>query len=124
MPILVKDVFSTNDILQTTGKPKIIDWKWLTNSPKAGSFALDGGRLGYESTVTRKLRSAGAIVLGTTNLSQWANLRGAKPPNGWSARGGQCYGVYDDRQDPSGSSSGSAVAARIDLAAACLGTEV
>ena len=89
-----------------------------------GSFALEGAHLGYEATVISKLRDAGAIILGTTNLSQWANFRGGTSPNGWSSRGGQGYGVYCDRQDPAGSSSGSAVAARLGLAAGCLGTEV
>lgn len=91
---------------------------------KAGSLALKGTRLGIESTAIRKLREAGAIVLGTTNLTEWANFRSRDAPNGWSARGGQGLGPYCDMQDPAGSSSGSAVAARLGLATVCLGTEV
>ena len=96
----------------------------LLNEFSAGSFALEGTRLGYEATVISNLRASGAVLLGKTNLSQWANFRGGPTPNGWSSRGGQGYGVYHDRQDPAGSSSGSAVAARLGLAAGCLGTEV
>ena len=93
----------------------------LLGDLKVGSFALEGARIGYEATVISKLRAAGAIILGKTNLSEWANSRAT---SGWSPRGGQCYGVYHDLQDPAGSSSGSAVAARLGLAAGCLGTEV
>lgn len=71
-----------------------------------------------------KLRKAGAIILGKTNLSQWANFRSNNSTNGWSAYGGQVYGAYYPGQDPSGSSSGSGVASGIGLALACLGSEV
>jgi len=100
----------------------------MLNSPAdrfaAGSFALQGAKLGVESSVVKKLRGAGAIILGTTNLSEWANFRSSDAPPGWSAIGGQCLGPYAKRQNPAGSSSGSAVAARLGLAAACIGTEV
>lgn len=72
-----------------------------------------------------KLRTAGAILLGKANLSQWANFRSSNSSNGWSAHGGQTIAAYHSslRQDPSGSSSGSGVAASLGLAAATLGTE-
>lgn len=70
-----------------------------------------------------RLRRAGAIILGKSNLSQWANFRSTNSSNGWSAHGGQVLGAYVPGQDPSGSSSGSGVAAALGLAAACLGTE-
>ncbi|KAI5363781.1 putative amidase signature domain-containing protein [Septoria linicola] len=70
-----------------------------------------------------KLRKAGAIILGKTNLSQWANYRSDNTSNGWSAYGGQTYAAYYSRQDPSGSSSGSGVASSIGLALASLGSE-
>lgn len=117
-------MFNTNDDMQTTGMKSLYIRKIRADGFAAGSFALEGVRLGYEATVVRKLREAGAIILETTNMSQWANFRSSPAPNGWSARGGQCYRVYHDRQDPTGSSSGSAVAARLGLATACLGTEV
>lgn len=64
------------------------------------------------------------IILGKSNMSQWANFRSLNTTNGWSAYGGQVYGAYYPEQDPSGSSSGSGVAASIGLAFAALGTEV
>lgn len=76
-----------------------------------------------DSTMAAKLRKAGAIILGKTNLSQWANYRSDNSTNGWSAYGGQVYAAYYPNQDPSGSSSGSGVSSSIGLALACLGTE-
>ena len=90
----------------------------------AGSFALLGATLPRDSGVAAKLRAAGAIILGKTNLSQWANFRSDNSTNGWSAYGGQTYGAYYYHQDPSGSSSGSGVGTSIGLALAALGTEV
>lgn len=90
----------------------------------AGSFALYGATVPRDSGVAAKLRAAGAILLGKTNLSQWANFRSDNSSNGWSAFGGQVYGAYYPLQDPSGSSSGSGVASSIGLALASLGTEV
>lgn len=75
-----------------------------------------------DATVAAHLRTAGAIILGKTNLSEWANFRGVVP-NGFSARGGQGTSPYYPLLDPMGSSSGSAVAAAIGLAAATLGSE-
>lgn len=89
----------------------------------AGSYALLGATVPEPSTMVKKLRAAGAIVLGKTNLSQWANFRSSNSSNGWSAHGGQTYGAYYPFQDPSGSSSGSGVASSIGLALGSLGTE-
>jgi amidase len=74
--------------------------------------------------MARKLREAGAVILGKTNLSQWANYRSSNSSNGWSALGGQVYAAYHPQQDPSGSSSGSGVSSSLGLALGCLGTEV
>jgi amidase len=89
----------------------------------AGSYALLGAKVPRDSTVAAKLRKAGAVILGKTNLSQWANFRSSNSSNGWSAQGGQVYGAYYPGQDPSGSSSGSGVASSLGLAAVSLGTE-
>jgi amidase len=79
-----------------------------------------------DSTVGEKLRKAGAIILGKANMSQWANYRSSanSSSHGWSATGGQGYGVFYPEQEPGGSSSGSAVVAAIGLAWATLGTDV
>jgi amidase len=89
----------------------------------AGSFSLLGAKVPRDATVAAKLRQAGAILLGKTNLSQWANYRSSNSSNGWSAYGGQTYGAYYPGQDPSGSSSGSGVSASLGLAFGTLGTE-
>lgn len=89
----------------------------------AGSFSLLGAKVPRDATVAAKLRKAGAILLGKTNLSQWANYRSSNSSNGWSAYGGQTYGAYYPGQDPSGSSSGSGVSASLGLAFGTLGTE-
>ena len=89
----------------------------------AGSLALLGATVSHDSTIARKLREAGAILLGKTNLSEWAFMRSVNSTNGWSAQGGQCYGPYYPLEDPNGSSSGSGVASALGLAAAALGTE-
>lgn len=106
IPILIKNNIATDDAMNNT----------------AGSFALRGAKQGG-STIAAKLRKAGAIILGKTNLSQWANFRSNNSTNGWSAYGGQTEGVYYPEQDPSGSSSGSGVASAIGLALGSLGTE-
>jgi amidase len=78
----------------------------------AGSYALVGAKVATDSTVARKLREAGAVILGKTNPSEWGSFRmSLNSSNGWSAYGGQTYGPFYPHQDPSGSSSGSAVAA-------------
>jgi amidase len=106
IPILIKNNIATDDAMNNT----------------AGSFALLGAKQG-ESTIAAKLRKAGAVILGKTNLSQWANFRSDNSTNGWSAYGGQTEGVYYPQQDPSGSSSGSGVSSALGLAWASLGTE-
>ena len=88
----------------------------------AGSFALLGSVPPRDATVTAKLRAAGAILLGQANLSEWAGFRGAVP-EGFSGRGGQSTSPYFPLANPKGSSSGSAIATAIGLAAAALGTE-
>ena len=92
---------------------------------KAGSFALLGAKVSRESTVVIRLRAAGAVVLGKATMGEWAQFRShrASSSHGWSAHGGQCLGAYYPRQDPSGSSSGSAVAASLGLALGSLATE-
>ncbi|KAI4250231.1 MAG: hypothetical protein L6R40_000404 [Gallowayella cf. fulva] len=107
MPILIKGNIGTADKMSTT----------------AGSFALLGATLPQDSGVVARLRAAGVVILGKTNLSQWANFRSNNSTNGWSAYGGQTTGAYYPQQDPSGSSSGSGVASSIGLALATLGSE-
>ncbi|KAK3952545.1 amidase signature domain-containing protein [Pseudoneurospora amorphoporcata] len=107
IPILLKDSIATADKMGNT----------------AGSYALVGAKVPEDSTVAAKLRKAGAIILGKTNLSEWANARSKNYTSGWSATGGQTEGAYYPRQDPSGSSSGSGVASSLGLALASLGAE-
>jgi amidase len=107
IPVLVKDNIDTGDRMQTT----------------AGSLALAGHRAPDDAPVVRRLRDAGAIILGKANLSEWANFRSPHSTSGWSARGGQCHNPYAPDRTPWGSSSGSGVAASANLAAATIGTE-
>ena len=107
VPILIKNNIATDDKMNNT----------------AGSWSLLGAKVPQDSTMAAKLRKAGAVILGKTNLSQWANFRSDNTTNGWSAYGGQTYAAYYPNQDPSGSSSGSGVASSLGLAFACLGTE-
>ncbi|KIW72248.1 hypothetical protein PV04_00456 [Phialophora macrospora] len=107
IPILIKNNIATADAMDNT----------------AGSYALAGARVPRDSTIAAKLRKAGAIILGKTNLSQWANYRSYNTSNGWSAIAGQTVGAYFPGQDPSGSSSGSGVSSSLGLALAALGTE-
>ncbi|CAE7212213.1 hypothetical protein P3342_012342 [Pyrenophora teres f. teres] len=107
LPILVKNNIATADKMNNT----------------AGSWSLIGAKVPRDATVVAKLREAGAIILGKSNLSQWANFRSSNSSNGWSAHGGQTYGAYYPGQDPSGSSSGSGVSASLGLAWGTLGTE-
>ncbi|KAH0523084.1 hypothetical protein TsFJ059_008136 [Trichoderma semiorbis] len=106
IPVVVKDNIATADKMNNT----------------AGSYVLVGAEVPEDSTVARKLREAGAIILGKANLSQWSGARGAIT-QGWSAYGGQCIGAYFPEMDPDGSSSGSGTAASIGLAWAALGTD-
>lgn len=107
IPVLLKDNIDTHDRMMTT----------------AGSLALLGSIAPQDSFVAQKLREAGAVILGKTNLSEWANFRGERSSSGWSGRGGQTNNPYALDRNPSGSSSGSAVAVAASLCAAAIGTE-
>ncbi len=107
IPILIKDNIDTDDRMLST----------------AGSLALVTSRPTQDATLAKHLREAGVIILGKTNLSEWANFRGSKSVSGWSGRGGQTHNPYKLDHNPSGSSSGSGVAASASLAAATIGTE-
>lgn len=107
IPILIKNNIATKDKMNNT----------------AGSYALLGAKVPRDAAVARKLREAGAVILGKTGLSQWANFRSNNSTNGWSAYGGQVTAAYYPNQDPSGSSSGSGVSSDLGLALASLGTE-
>lgn len=107
VPILVKDNVDTADRMTTT----------------AGSLALRGSIPAEDSHVARRLREAGAVLLGKANLSEWANFRSTRSSSGWSARGGQCRNPYALDRNPCGSSSGSGAAVSANLAAAAVGTE-
>lgn len=107
IPILIKDNIDTYDKMMTT----------------AGSLALVGVKPAQDAFIVRKLRDAGAIILGKTNLSEWANFRSTKSSSGWSARGGQTKNPYALDRNPCGSSSGSGVAASANLCAGAIGTE-
>ena len=105
--VLVKDNIETGDAMQTT----------------AGSLALDGAPAARDATVVERLRQAGVVLLGKTNLSEWANFRSTRSSSGWSARGGQTRNAYALDRNPGGSSSGSGVAVSSNLCAAAVGTE-
>ena len=107
IPILLKDNIDTNDRMQTT----------------AGSLALAGHIADQDATVAARLRAAGAVILGKTNLSEWANFRSNHSTSGWSSRGGQTRNPYALDRNPCGSSSGSGVAVAANLCAAAVGTE-
>jgi amidase len=89
-----------------------------------GSYALVGAKPAQESAVVTILRKAGAIILGKANLAQWAGFQSTSGCSGWSARGGQCRGIYYPGMKASGSSSGSAVATALGLCFASVGSEV
>lgn len=107
IPVLIKNNIATADKMNNT----------------AGSYALLGATVPYDSTVAAKLRRAGAIILGKSNLSQWSDARSLNSSSGWSAHGGQTKAAYHPDQDPCGSSAGSGVATSLGLAWATLGTE-
>jgi amidase len=107
IPILLKDNIDTADAMTTT----------------AGSLALEGWRPPQDSAVTAQLRAAGALLLGKTNMSEWANFRSTHSASGWSGRGGQVRNPHALRRSPSGSSSGSGAAVAASLCAAAIGTE-
>lgn len=107
IPVLIKDNIETADRMQTT----------------AGSLALLGSRPWKDSFVAQKLREAGAVILGKTNLSEWANIRSSHSTSGWSGRGGQTKNPYALDRNPCGSSSGSGAAISANLCALAVGTE-
>lgn len=107
IPLLIKDNIDTADRMLTT----------------AGSLALVGSRPSRDAFIVEKLRQAGAVILGKTNLSEWANFRSSKSSSGWSGRGGQTKNPYGLDRNPCGSSSGSGAAAAANLCAGTIGTE-
>ena len=105
IPLLIKDNIDTEGRMATT----------------AGSMALASAN--RDAFIAKKLRDAGAVLLGKSNLSEWANIRSSRSSSGWSARGGATRNPYALDRNPSGSSSGSAVAVAASLCAAAIGTE-
>lgn len=107
IPVLIKDNITTADKMMTT----------------AGSLALEGYRSTQDAYIIQRLREAGAVILGKTNLSEWANFRSTRSTSGWSSRGGQTLNPYVLDRNPCGSSSGSAVAVAANLCVGSIGTE-
>jgi amidase len=107
IPVLLKDNIDTGDQMQTS----------------AGSFALVGAPAVRDSTVAAKLRAGGAVILGKTTLSEWANFRSFESISGWSGRGGQAHNPYGIDRNPCGSSSGSGAAASANFATVSFGSE-
>lgn len=107
IPVLLKDNIDTHDRMQTT----------------AGSLALEGSIAPRDAFIVKKLRDAGAVILGKTNLSEWANFRGLHSISGWSSRGGLTRNPYALNRSACGSSSGSAAAVAADLCTVAVGTE-
>jgi len=107
IPILIKDNIATHDRMMTT----------------AGSLALAGSPAPKDAFIVERLRAAGVVILGKTNLSEWANFRSTHSSSGWSGRGGQTRNPYALDRNPSGSSSGSGAAIAANLAAVAVGTE-
>ncbi len=107
IPILLKDNIDTGDGMMTT----------------AGSLALENHYARQDAFLVARLRRAGALILGKTNLSEWANFRSNRSVSGWSSRGGQTRNPYDPARNPCGSSSGSAVAVAAEFCSAAIGTE-
>lgn len=107
IPVLIKDNINTADQMQTT----------------AGAVALEGNIAQSDAFVVKQLRKAGAVIIGKTNLSEWANFRSTRSSSGWSSRGGQTRNPYILDRSPCGSSSGSGVAVAANLCAVAVGTE-
>lgn len=105
--MLLKDNIATHDRMSNT----------------AGSIALAGVPVARDATLVVRLREAGAVILGKTNLSEWANARGKASVSGWSSRGGQTLNPYALDRSPSGSSSGTGAALAANLALLGVGTE-
>ncbi|MDQ7947828.1 MAG: amidase [Pedobacter sp.] len=107
IPVLIKDNINTGDKMQTT----------------AGALALAGNIAAADAFIVQRLRAAGAVILGKTNLSEWANFRSTRSCSGWSSRGGQTKNPYILDRSPSGSSSGSGAATSANLCTVAIGTE-
>ncbi|HLE61121.1 MAG TPA: amidase [Thermoanaerobaculaceae bacterium] len=107
IPVVIKDNIATKDRMMTT----------------AGSLSLVGAAAPRDAYVAEQLRRAGAVILGKTNLSEWANFRSSRSSSGWSGRGGQCKNPYALDRNPCGSSSGTGAAIAANLAAVGVGTE-
>ena len=107
IPVLIKDNINTGDSMMTT----------------AGSLAMKGNIATKDAFIVTKLREAGAIIIGKTNLSEWANFRSSRSTSGWSSRGGQTRCPYILDRNPSGSSAGSGAATAANLCAIAIGTE-
>jgi amidase len=107
IPILIKDNIDTADRMMTT----------------AGSLALEGAKPANDAGLVQRLRAAGVVILGKTNLSEWANFRSSHSSSGWSGRGGQVKNPYALDRNPCGSSSGTGAAIAANLAAIGVGTE-
>lgn len=107
IPVMIKDNIDTADKMMTT----------------AGSLALVGSKPPKDSWVAQRLRAAGAVILGKTNLSEWANIRSSHSTSGWSGRGGLTRNPYALDRNPCGSSSGSGAGVSANLCAAAIGTE-
>ncbi len=107
IPVLLKDNIATTGKLHAT----------------AGSVALLDATAAREAFLVGRLRAAGAVILGKTNLSEWANFRSSHSSSGWSGRGGQCHNPYVLDRSPSGSSSGSGAAVAANLCSVAVGTE-
>ena len=107
IPVLIKDNIDTADKMSTS----------------AGSLALADNKATQDAFIVKKLRDAGAVILGKTNLSEWANFRSTRSTSGWSSRGGQTSNPYVLDRTPCGSSSGSGVVVAANLCAVAVGTE-
>jgi len=107
IPVLIKDNINTGDKMMTT----------------AGASALQGNHASKDAFIIKQLRASGAVLLGKTNLSEWANFRSTHSTSGWSSRGGQTRNPYILDRNTSGSSSGSGAAAAANLCAVAIGTE-
>jgi amidase len=107
IPVLIKDNINCGDRMMTT----------------AGALAMEGHKAGKDAFIIRQLRASGAVLLGKTNLSEWANFRSTRSTSGWSSRGGQTKNPYRLTRTPSGSSAGSGSAVSASLCAVAIGTE-
>jgi amidase len=107
IPVLIKDNIDTGDKMMTT----------------AGALALEGNRASKDAFIISQLRNAGAVLIGKTNLSEWANFRADRSSSGWSSRGGQTKNPYILDRNPCGSSSGSGAAVAANLCVVAIGTE-